>query len=416
MKAAILHYSLPPVVGGVETVIAAHARLLLQHGWEVQLIAGRGEPSALPSAAQFIHIPLMDTRHREIRRLQQALEAGEVPGDFERLANQLAVELATALKGASAVLVHNIFTKHFNLALTAALVRLVQAGQLNHPIAWCHDLSWTSPHSSSSLHPGYPWDLLGSCHPGITYVAVSAQRRAELVQLPGCNRQAIPVVVDGVDPSEIFSLTQEGVALAERLDLLNADLVLLMPVRITQAKNIELALQVTARLTSSGIRPRLVITGPPDPHDAQSMAYYQSLLELRRQLGVEQEVRFVFASGAEPQAGYTIDLPVVRQLYRLADVLFLPSHREGFGMPILEAGLIGMPIFTTPIPAAQEMGEGSLELFSPGSDPIELTRRLLAWSADSPTQRLRRRMRQEFTWEAIYQHAMLPLLTRKAAP
>ena len=82
-------------------------------------------------------------------------------------------------------------------------------------------------------------------------------------------------------------------------ELNEADLVLLMPVRITQAKNIEFALQVTASLKSKNIRPKLVVTGPPDPHDPEDMAYYQSLLELRQKLGVEREVRFVYSSGPQ---------------------------------------------------------------------------------------------------------------------
>src|SRR5690606_12542189 len=70
------------------------------------------------------------------------------------------------------------------------------------------------------------------------------------------------------------------------LGLLDAGLNVLMPVRVTQAKNIEYALRVTAALKAAGQRPRLIVTGPPDPHDAQSMACFRSLLALRQELGV----------------------------------------------------------------------------------------------------------------------------------
>ena len=42
MKVAILHYSVPPIVGGVESVIAHHARLMSADGHTVRLIAARG--------------------------------------------------------------------------------------------------------------------------------------------------------------------------------------------------------------------------------------------------------------------------------------------------------------------------------------------------------------------------------------
>ena len=41
MNIAILHYSVPPIVGGVESVIAHHARLMAANGHSVRLIAGR---------------------------------------------------------------------------------------------------------------------------------------------------------------------------------------------------------------------------------------------------------------------------------------------------------------------------------------------------------------------------------------
>ena len=43
MKIAILHYSAPPVIGGVESVLAHHAKLMVSAGHEVQVIAGIGK-------------------------------------------------------------------------------------------------------------------------------------------------------------------------------------------------------------------------------------------------------------------------------------------------------------------------------------------------------------------------------------
>jgi hypothetical protein len=74
-----------------------------------------------------------------------------------------------------------------------------------------------------------------------------------------------------VDPSKLLALSDAGLALINRLDLWKSDLNLLMPVQVTRAKNIELALGVVAALKKRGIRPRLVVTDPPDPHDGMSM-------------------------------------------------------------------------------------------------------------------------------------------------
>ena len=40
---AILHYSCPPVIGGVEFIIEAHALEFARAGYPVRLIVGKGE-------------------------------------------------------------------------------------------------------------------------------------------------------------------------------------------------------------------------------------------------------------------------------------------------------------------------------------------------------------------------------------
>jgi hypothetical protein len=45
-RIALLHYASAPTIGGVECLIANHARLLTQHGYAVQIVTGRGEPFA----------------------------------------------------------------------------------------------------------------------------------------------------------------------------------------------------------------------------------------------------------------------------------------------------------------------------------------------------------------------------------
>ncbi len=411
MKTAILHYSVPPVVGGVEAVIQAHTSLLLAAGYPVTLIAGAGDKAALPQGAEFIQIPEMDSQNPLILEASQQLEAGVVPDDFEAITVSLEKSLTDALQEMDHVIIHNILTKHFNLPLTAALVRLLEQGRIKHCIAWCHDFTWTSSHSRTSVHPGYPWDLLRTYREEVTYVTVSLHRQAELAGLFHCAPGRINVIYDGVDPADLYSLSDEGQALVERLELNEADLVLLMPVRITQAKNIEFAMQVTASLVSKDIHPKLVVTGPPDPHDPEDLAYYLSLLDTRQKLGVEREVRFVYSSGPQDERGYTIGFPLVRELYRTCDALFMTSHREGFGMPILEAGLIGMPIFSTEIPATEEIGDQEVVRFSAEASADQVAELILEWARNSPTLRLRQRIRKNFTWQAIFNHNILPLLT-----
>jgi glycosyltransferase involved in cell wall biosynthesis len=412
-KTAIVHYTAPPVVGGVEAVIQAHVQTFAQAGYPSTVIAGRGEGVWVPQGASFVQIPELDSRHSQVDEISSSLEKGEMPATFDDLVNRLIELLTPTLSRFDVIIIHNLFTKHFNLPLTAALHYLLDAGKLGNCVAWCHDFTWTSPSSRSKVHPGYPWDLLRTYREDVTYVVVSRRRQQALAALLGCPLEQIRIVYNGVDPGTLLGLSPVGSELVARLGLLESDLTLLMPVRVTRAKNIEYAMHVLAALKARGWRPKLVVSGPPDPHDPESMAYFRGLQALRQQLGVEEEMRFVFESGPDPEQAFTIDETVVGDLYRVSDVMFMPSHREGFGMPVLEAGLSGMPVICSNVPAAEEIGDRDVTIFDAAQDPARVAEQLFAWVEESPTLRLRRRVRQYYTWPAIFQRDIKPLLENK---
>ncbi|MCK4725761.1 MAG: glycosyltransferase family 4 protein, partial [Anaerolineales bacterium] len=309
------------------------------------------------------------------------------------------------------LIVHNIFTKHFNLPLTAALTRLVDEGIIQNCIAWCHDFTWTSPNSRVKVHDGYPWELLKQQHPQITYVVVSKERQQTLVTLYGCPDEAIHVVYNGVNPAEILGLSTESIQLSQRLQLFNADLLMLMPVRVTQAKNIEYALQVIYELRKHFNDPRLIITGPPDPHDPNNMAYYDALLDRRKSYDLESNVHFIYSSGKDSDIPYIINNTVVGDLYRIADLMFMPSHREGFGMPILEAGLAGIQVMTTAVPAAVELGSSEVEFCDIDAPAGKTAEAIVAWSEINRQFQFKRKIRKRFTWDIIFNNDIVPLLS-----
>ena len=141
------------------------------------------------------------------------------------------------------------------------------------------------------------------------------------------------------------------------------------------------------------------------------MAYFQELQRRRDQLGLQEEMHSVFESGPEPEQPYLISLAVVADLYRVADLLFMPSHQEGFGMPVLEAGLLGLPVAASDtIPAAVEIGRDEVFIFNLQQDPQLLAQELLSWLASDPQRRLARRTRQTYTWQALFEQQIESLL------
>ncbi len=402
MNIAILHYSVPPVVGGVESVIAHHARLLSADGYSVRLIAARGD--ALGEHIPLITMPLADSRHERVLQMKASLDRGEVTEEFAVIRDKLAIELQTALSGVDVLIAHNVCSLNKNLALTAALHQLHTSKSLPRLILWHHDLAWTTPRYQAELHEGYPWDLLRRDWGNITHVVVSELRREELADLMKIEPTSIRVIPNGVDAERFYKLESQTQALLQRTKLLDAAPILLLPVRVTPRKNIELALHTLAELRKQFPGAALVVTGPLGPHNANNIKYFEMLTSLRRQLGLDGSAHFL----AELDDTFLPDAVIV-DFFSVADALFFPSREEGFGIPLIEAAFSHLPAFCADIPPLRKLGFDDAIFFSPEDDPVKIAALLAEYFHASLPVRLAMRARASFRWEAIYCQHIAPL-------
>ncbi len=403
MNIAILHYSVPPIVGGVESVIAHHARLMSADGHSVRLIAARGE--ALNENIPLISIPFADSRHARVTEMKEQLDRGEATKDFESLRDELAEQLQTALSGVDILIAHNVCSLNKNLALTAALHQLHAARKLPRLILWHHDLAWTTPRYQPELHDGYPWDLLRTDWGNTMHVVVSKLRRRELSDLMKLEPASIHVIPNGVDAARFYKLEPQTQSLLEQTHLLEAAPILLLPVRMTPRKNIELALHTLAELRKQFSNAALVVTGPLGPHNADNLKYFEMLTSLRTQLGLQGSVHFL----AELVDSFLPD-EVIADFYRISDALFFPSREEGFGIPLIEAAFSHLPAFCADIPPLRELGLGDAVFFSPDEEPAKIANMLAEYFQSSSTARLSMRARSSFRWEAVYHQHIAPIL------
>jgi glycosyltransferase involved in cell wall biosynthesis len=385
-KLALIHYTAPPVTGGVESVLAVHARLLREAGHDVLVVAGRGDAVLVPEA---------DSRHPDAEAVAMRLAQGDdAAPEFQALRDRLAERLRPLLADRDVVLAHNVLTMPFNLPLAAALV---DAGK---PIlAWTHDLAWVNPRYVEYQRPGWPWSLLREAQPGVRYVAISRLRQREVTQLMRLPRADVPLIPHGVDPAEFWGLGPVARDLARRADLERADPLVLVPVRITRRKRVELALAAAACLRAAHPGLRVVVSGPLGPHSGDNVAYAEDLMRQRAALRLDGVVHFLYEF-AGPDGEHPVDDRTIAELYRMADLVLLPSESEGFGLPVLEAGLSRAPLVCADIPVLREVAGGGAWTFPAGSGGAAVAaaaERALA----SRAARLRRRTLNRYGWTTV---------------
>ena len=401
-KVALLHYSAPPIVGGVESVLGHQARLMADAGHQVRIVAGRGEQN--DPRIPFLHLPLADSRHPQVLTVKAELDAGRIPLEFSEMVDSLTANLNESLDDADVLLAHNVCSLNKNLALTAAVRNLSDNLRV---VLWHHDLAWTTARYRAELYDGYPWDLLRQAWPGVKQVTISEMRQQELAELFQINKDDITVVPNGVDVRVFHKLEKQTQGYVKQLDLLNTAPLLLLPVRITPRKNIELALRACANLLDHFPDTKLIVTGPLGPHNPANVKYFEKLTALRKGLKLEDVVHFL----AELTPEFIPD-DVISDFYHLADALFMPSREEGFGIPVLEAGLAGLPIFCSDIPPLRSLGGSHVTYFSPDAEPSELANTIANGLSSNNMFRMRVHVRRDFSWEGIYTRTIEPLLLK----
>ncbi len=404
MKITIMHFSVPPVVGGVESVIAHHARQMVQAGHEVKLLAGRGETWDIRIPVEVL--PLIDSRHAQVLKIKKSLDAGLVPEQFHELVSKIRAELDDALRDSDVVIAHNIASLHKNLALTAALheFHLACSGR-PRLILWHHDLAWGAARYENELHPGYPWELLRKPWPKVKQVTISEARRQEFADLLDIPPAAIQVVPAGIDLPSFLYLQPRTAAIMQSIHLEQAAPILLSPVRLTRRKNLELSLSVLAVLLHKMPQAALVITGPPGAHNPTNIEYMRQLQKQRGDLGLEGRVHILAEYVPEGLSD-----ACVADFYRMADALFLPSREEGFGIPILEAALARLPIFCSDLDPLRALAGDWADYFTPDDKPSKIAGMIFQRLKEDPVFRLRVQIRQSYSWEAVFRRQIAPLL------
>ncbi len=178
-------------------------------------------------------------------------------------------------------------------------------------------------------------------------ITVSRTSRRDLINLLGADPSRLVVVPNGVDA-----------ALANRppkqdLESLKAHYGLRSPLILVVAndkphKNLDLVLRAYhLAVRRHRIPGQLVFVGGVDAG---------SRLRVRAQrLGLDERVRFL---GRIPRGH-------LHALYHVAAVLLHVSLYEGFGLPVLEAMCVGLPIVTSNLGAMRELGEGAARLVNP---------------------------------------------------
>lgn len=405
LRIALLHYSCPPVVGGVEEIVKQHAAILHRLGEEVQVWAGMGKVYSREIRVRLD--PRLGSRDGRIREANGRSAAGD-----HRLTRKLTGEILTLLRQWSqdvdVLLAHNVLHMPFNLPLTLALRRLAAENTTPRVVSWAHDSPYFESRPPRHLL-SHPWSALRQFHPQMRYVTISYSRKSLFEEHVG--DFGWTVVHNGIDPEGFFYFHPVTVRLAEDLRLFDRDLVVVQLARVTPRKNQELAIRIVHGLKSLGHDVLFILTGAYDPHFPEAAAYHQRMRALIDRLDLGGNVAILAEHTFENGERLVLDRVLIRDLYLVADLLLMTSTDEGFGLPLLEAGMVKLPIACTSIPIFRELGAGVC-FIEPEDPPLFSAGRIMEYLALTGPHQMYRQVMRNYLWKAVCERELLPFLRR----
>ena len=398
MRIALIHYSCPPIIGGVEFILAEHAQLFAEHGYAVDVIVGDGAPFRDDVPVKVI--PELASVPRS--KLRSLLRSGEAPEEVDALKGVL----REALSGYDVCAVHNILTMHFNPVAANALAQLAEAGEIPPLVAWVHDSSLLSNDYRKMAFTGPLWAYLSRRIANVAYVAISGVRRTQIAERLDIPQDDITVIPDGVDLKGFLNITERASRIFDKANLKGVAAIALTPTRIVRRKNLEAGVELIHELKKLGKSVRWLITGAVDRHNPATRAYLEELQADVAQRGLEEEVRFLGADGGK------VHYKTLRSLYRLCDFVLLPSEDEGFGIPVLEAAMSKRMVVLNDIPVFHEVAGDHAIYMGGDRRPAEAAREIAAFLDNDMATRLKKHVQQHYLWRTVFTRHIEPFFRR----
>ena len=257
----------------------------------------------------------------------------------------------------------------------------------NRTVVTCHDLdAFRSILEPAEERRWVPFrvatrHILGGLRRAAAVVCDTEAVAMELIKRSVVRPEQVSVVHLGVD--ELFAPAPDPAADADVADLMpfSRDLPVVLHVGATVArKRIDVLLRLFAGLRFDPA-PRLV-------HVGEALTPEQA--ELARQLGITDRMTVLTS----------LDDRRLAAVYRRAALLALPSDREGFGFPVIEALRTGTAVVASDLTVLREVG-GAAARYCPAGDVDAWTRTVtdvIGRPIDAAARALRAEWAASFTW------------------
>lgn len=294
-------------------------------------------------------VKITNTRHGEpIVWHDYSAPTGTVHETFYEETAWIAEDYVRYLQDVDVCIMHDILYQGWHLVHNVA-VRQAQESLPNVKfLAFTHSMPVNRPQKTE-----WPFSARFTPMPNTrfiypTYSGIEALARQYDVPLGNC-----AVVYNSLPLLEILSPDVQKVA--EHIDLLNADILVIYPGRLTTGKRFEKVAALSGAIQRKTEQCTKVVFCDFPSADIPSQIYKRTIQMEGMKFGLEKE-DLIFTS----DLGYEQGFPRrgVFELFGLSNLFICPSYSESFGLTVLEAASRGnFLVLNEAVPALKELGD-----------------------------------------------------------
>ncbi|MRH44070.1 glycosyltransferase [Aquibacillus halophilus] len=274
---------------------------------------------------------------------------GEVHDTFYKEANVIAEDLVKKLSDADSCIMHDIHYQGWHLVHNVAVRKAQEKLPDLQFIAFTHSAPANRPAKTN-----WPLSARFSAMPNTVYVYPTQSGLSALAEQYNVPEEKCRTVNNSLD---LLSYTHDSLkVLAEEVDLLSSDILVVYPGRLTVGKKFEKVASMCGAIKKNCGKTVKVIFCDFPSSDITPEKYKRFIRNKGIAFGLDQDDMF-FTSDVE-KFEHGLPRQGVLDLFTLSNLFICPSFSESFGLTVLEAASKGnFLVLNERVPALEEVGK-----------------------------------------------------------
>lgn len=356
---------------------------------------------------------------KRIEWFDYALPGKEVHKTFYDEAHVIATDLVDKLSDVDICFMHDIHYQGWHLVHNVA----VREAQKKLPHVRFVAVTHSAPYPPIP-DAEWPYSARYSPMPNTIYVYPTQSGIPTLARQYNVSEDRCRVVSHSLDL--LAHMSDEVKSIASEVDLLSADILMVYPGRLTQAKKFDkVAAFAGAIIRKTGLSAKVIYCDFPS-RDIKPIVYKAAIELVGEKFGIGEQ-NIVFTSDYGYRAG--IPRKAVLDLFTLSNLFVCPSFSESFGLTVVEAASRGnFLVLNEAVPALKELGDrlnayymrwdacnfelNTKETYEPSEQGYleEHAEKVIAMMTGNPVMHAKSLVRQRYSPRWVWKNQLEPLL------